>query len=1173
MKINLTDGIPRLRKLMLSFMRLFLFLFCTSVFSFSSANLMSQNTTIKFDADKELTVDQIFDQIIDQTDYTFLYQIGIFDGLPKVKVKKGSVKANELLADILRGGNFKFTVDKKNVIAIEEVKASSSSAQQITVTGTVKDEDGIPLAGVNVIVKGTTYGTMTDFDGEYSLIVVGYQQNGVLVYSSLGFLDHEVKYNNQTEINVVLKETALSLDEIVVVSTGYQNISRERSTGSFSNIEEEVLDQKISQDILSKIEGEVSGLVFDNQDGPTIRGVSTINANNDPLIVVDGFPIEQPLSSINPNDIEKISVLKDAAAASIWGIRAANGVIVIVTKKGATGQVPRITFSTNYAVQPKDDYNDFRFASTEEFLEFEKYTADNNWGRLPSGTNQPPLAKGLETYLKLNAGLITQQEADGIINNLKNVNSVDQFSDLFMANNIWSQQNISVSGGGETNTYRASLTHNSNSNQNFFKNNDREEILFNIKNNIKIAPKLSFRSDVNYSNSWTKDNGMNQGSFLGMDQYQQILDANGDYIIQPKGLAQDYKDSRVAMGYPYNWDYNMKQDFDEKNNKSNQTLFRVQAALHYDITSHLSIEGMYQYEWGQTNAVNLFNENTYYVRDLVNTFTTVDADSGNLVSAIPMGEVIEKQFARNDSHSARFQFNYDQSFNDGLHRVTSIGGYEIRQVRSDFNNLRQFGYDPQSLTFANIQYGERFNVSPSGSRIFNDPTSFNEGEDRFISYYGNAAYTYDHKYTVTGSIRLDDANLFGASKEYRNIPLYSVGGKWDISKENFFNQDGILNTLSLRATYGSNGNIAQGTSPYLQATLSRDFNTNNLYAYISGVKNNALRLEKTFVTNLGLDFGLFNNRINGSIEYYNRKSIDLLAPVSFSSTIGFNSALINAGEMVNNGFDLNLNGLIVNSQDFTYNSTLNFSYNKNEVTSVDVPQQTINTYLWGEPLIGKPLRYLHSYQNAGLDANGDPLTLNENGALVDVNGKLADGSNGTITSPEALEYNGTTTPKYYGAWINNFNYKKFNLRVLATFKMGHVFRNTNILDYPDLRSLTGNHHVHEDINNRWQNPGDEATTNIPRIPTQYNDSGKIGYTYYRSGNQFVDSASHIRLREINLGYQLDNKTLRDIGIENIGFGLQANNLAVITFNKWDIDPESMYLPIKATYSFNFTINF
>ena len=1178
MKINLTDGIPRLRKPMLSFMRLFLFLFCTSVFSFSSANLMSQNTTIRFDFDQELTVDQIFDKIIDQTDYTFLYQIGIFEGLPKIKVKKGAVNANELLEASLPLGYFKFGVGGKKVIVIEKITQSNGqsitkSQQQITVKGTVKDESGMPLAGVNVLVKGTTYGTMTGFDGEYSLIVVGNQQNGVLVYSSLGYLDHEVKYNNQSLINVVLKESALSLDEIVVVSTGYQNISRERSTGSFSNIEEGVLDQKISQNFLSKIEGEVSGIVFDQQDGPTIRGVSTIRANNDPLIVVDGFPIEQGLNSINPNDIEKISVLKDAAAASIWGIRAANGVIVIVTKKGSKGQVPRITFSTNYAIQPKDDYNNFRFASTEEFLEFEKYSAANKWGRLPSGTNQPPLAQGLETYLKLNAGLITQQDADAIINGLRNVNSVDQFSDLFMANNIWSQQNVAISGGGEVNTYRASLTHNSNSNQNFFKNNDREEILFNIKNSIKVAPKLTFSTDVNYNNSWTKNNGMNQGNFLGLDQYQQILDANGNYIIQPRGLSQNYKESRVAMGYPYNWDYNMKQDFEEKNNKANQTLIRIQTALKYDITSYLSIEGMYQYEWGQTNVVNQFNEDTYYVRDLVNTFTTPDSNSGNLVSAIPMGEVIEKEFGRNDSHSARFQFNYDQSFNDGLHRVTSIGGYEVRQVRSDFNRLRQFGYDPQSLTFANIKYGERFKVSPSGTRIFNDPTYFNKGEDRFISYYGNAAYTYNNRYTVSGSLRLDDANLFGASKEYRNIPLYSVGGKWDISKENFFNEDGILNKLSLRATYGSNGNIAQGTSPYLQATLSRDSNTNNLYAYISGVKNNALRLEKTFVTNLGLDFGLFNNRINGSVEYYNRKSIDLLAPVSFSSTIGFNSALINAGEMLNTGVDLNLNGIIIDARNFTYNSTLNFSFNENEVTVVDVPKQTINTYFWGEPLVGKPLRYLYSYQNAGLDANGDPLSLNENGQLIDVNGKLADGSNGTITSPEALDYNGTTTPKYYGAWINNFNYKKFNLRVLTTFKMGHVFRNTNILDYPDLRSLTGNHHVHEDINNRWQKPGDEAITNIPRIPTQYNDSGKIGYSYYKSGNQFVDSASHIRLREIVLGYQLDNKTLTNMGIERIGFGFQVTNLAVFTYNKWDIDPESLFLPVTPTYSFNFTINF
>lgn len=1172
MKIKPINGSFFFRKgLIPILMRAFIFLYCTAVFSFTSENAFSQNAKIFVDVDKTISVDGIFEMIKKQTDYRFIYKSNLFKDSPAVYLKKGTIRINRLLEQSLSTGDFKIIFTDDNTILIKErALISQVSLVQQTIRGRVTDAKGVPLPGATVSVKNKLLGTSSDLDGNYSIIV---GRGDVLIFSFLGFISQEITIDGQAIQNVMLKESTSKLDEVVIVSTGYQNISKERATGSFSTIDEKVLENKISQNFLSKIEGEVSGLLFDNRDGPTIRGISTINANNDPLIVVDGFPISMGLNSINPNDIEKITILKDAAAASIWGVRAANGVIVVVTKKGTKNRKPTIEISTNFSFQPKDNYNDFKLGSTSSLLDFEKHTAFNDWGRLPSGTNQPPLGKAFETYIKLNKGLISQQQADAIINNLKNINSKDQFSDLFMADNIWTQQNLSLTGGGENNTYRASLTHNSNANQNFFKNNDRENIIANIKNSIQIVPKITFRSDFSYNTSTTKNNGMNQANYLGLDRYQEILDKNGDYIIQPRGLDQAYKNSKVAGGYPYNWDYNLQQDFEDKNNESVETLMRIQTGLKYDVTNYLSLEGMYQYEWGQVNTVNLFNENTYYVRDLVNTFTTLDAVTKKLVSPIPKGEVVEKQFAHNDSHSARFQFNFDKKFNDGLHQINSIGGYEVRQDRSDFTSTRKFGYDSQSMSFANIAYGQRFNVVPSGTRVFNDPSSFRESENRFISYYGNLAYTYNKKYTLSGSVRLDDANLFGASKVYRNIPLYSIGGLWDITKENFFNTDGILNKLALRGTYGSNGNVAYGTSPYLQATISRDGNTNNLYAYISDVKNNALRLEKTFVTNVGLDFGLFKSRFDGSIEFYKRKSIDLLAPVSFSSTLGFNKALINAGEMENTGFDLNLNVKVVDGADFKYRTTINLSYNKNVVTEVDVPQQTINTYLFGEPLKGKPLRYLYSYQNAGLDAKGDPLHYNEKGELINVDGKKSDGTNGALTSPEALDYNGTITPKYYGAWINNLNYKKFSLRALTTFKAGHVFRNTDILAYQDLRSVTGNRQVHADFDNRWLKPGDEANTNIPRIPTKFNDGGKIGYTYYKSGNQFVDDASHIRLKEIVLGYQLDPKFLTEIGINRLGISLQATNIAVFNFNKWDIDPESIFLPVKPTYSFNLTVNF
>lgn len=311
---------------------------------------------------------------------------------------------------------------------------------------------------------------------------------------------------------------------------------------------------------------------------------------------------------------------------------------------------------------------------------------------------------------------------------------------------------------------------------------------------------------------------------------------------------------------------------------------------------------------------------------------------------------------------------------------------------------------------------------------------------------------------------------------------------------------------------------------------------------------------------------MFNNRLSGSIEYYKRRSEDLLSNVIFPSILGFNSALINAGEMENKGIDVSLKGLIINKKDFKYNTTLNLGYNKNTVTEVDVPENTPFAYtILRSPLKDKPLRYLYSYQFEGLNEEGDPLFLNEEGELV----------NRDIDVVEALKYEGTTTPKVYGGWVNQFSYKGLTLRALTSFKFGHVFRNTNFMDYASLpNAFGGNHYIHKDFENRWQTPGDELTTDIPRIPTTRTDATLDTYqTYYKYGSQHVDDASHIRLREVVLGYQLNDKITNLAGFKRLSISLQATNLALINFNKWDVDPESLIFKIRPTFTLSLNANF
>ncbi|MCI9845770.1 SusC/RagA family TonB-linked outer membrane protein [Flavobacterium pectinovorum] len=1144
-------------------MRTFLLLMSFVLLSFSPTNSVGQ-VKVMIESSKTRTIDEVFDLIKKQTNYHFVYEQDLNQKLPLVLIPKGKLTVDELLKKVLDNTNYEHLQSGKNTILI---KKREIPAQKITVMGKVTDKSGMPLPGVTVHIKGKATGTTTDFDGIYKLEVSSGQD--VIVFSYVGFKTIEVKVNSQKVINQTLLEDVTELDALQIVSTGYQNISKERATGSFQKINEEVLDFKISQDIISKIEGEVSGVLFDNTDGVTIRGLSTINANDEPLIIVDGFPVSQDLNSINPNDVKSISILKDAAAASIWGIRAANGVIVIVTKKGSNKETPTVSLSSITKITSRYDLNDLKYAPTSSYLQFEKHRADNKWINYPTNYSAPRLSKGIDTYLKLNNKTITQSQADGIINGLLTKDNRNEFEDLFMANTIWSQHNASISGGGTHNTYRASLTYNKNESLNFFKNNDRDEIIINLNNSINLSKKWQLNLNFNFNTYGYKNNGLSFSDYSNLSQYQDILGSNGEYLPQRYG----FYNATTASNYPYSWDYNLKQEYDNKNNDTKTTLIRLQSELKYDITDYLNIQGKYQYEWGQNTMNNLFNENTFYVRNLVNIYTAYNTAQAKYVSTIPKGSVLANQFGQNKTHSGRFQLNLDKSFNDREHNITSVAGYEIRQETSNSFGTSKFGYDPESLTYANIPFGTIVNISPSGTGTFNDPTTITEIENRFISYFGNAAYSFKRKYILSGSIRLDDANLFGGNREYRNIPLYSVGLKWNLHEEPFMKSIKNINLLSLRGTYGSNGNVDNSTSPFLQAGLSRDSQTNNQYAFVSTVKNPSLRLEKTFVQNLGLDFGFFDNRLSGNIEYYYKKSIDLLSTVSISSTLGFNSALINAGVMTNKGVDMQLTGRIINNKKFKYETTLNFSYNKNEVTNVDVPTQTINTYLDGEPLEGKPLRYLFSYDYIGLDSNGYPLTLNQNGDVIDVNGRNEQGVSDLITDVNALVYNGSLTPKYYGGWINNFNYKNFNLRILTTYKFDYVFRNRNVFDYYDVRYTLNSGHIHQDYDKRWQNPGDENNTTIPRLPALANDLAKPGYNYYANANQFIDDASHIRLKQIALGYNLNSTALKAIGIQQFELGFQADNLAIFTFNKWNVDPESMYYKTPASYTFNIKANF
>ena len=1047
--------------------------------------------------------------------------------------------------------------------------------QQQTIKGLVNDEKGNPLPGVSVLIKGSKKGTSTDFDGAFSLVA---SKGDVLVFSSLGFNTQEVTVTSSSNYTISMQLSTEQLEEIEIVSTGYQKISKERATGSFAKIDSEILEQKIDQNIISKIVGEAPGVQFDpfiqekNNIGLVIRGRSSINATTQPLVVVDGFAIPGGFDTINPNDVESITILKDAAATSVWGIRAANGVIVITTKNGSRNKKLSVNVSVNSALTLKQDIFDTPFANPSdqvdyqmELFQFEQFSQQRNL--FDGSLNEFSLSQTnavRETLLRLDRGDIDIATANNRIEALRNNDGRREFSDLFMRESLWNQYNLSISSGGEKYNFNSSLVYNQN--RGSIVNSRSDQFIFNVNGNYNFTDKLKLRFSSNITQTKDQDGlGLSAAGYLNTYPiFERILDDNGNYLPMFGGRNIESSELAQRLGYPYDWTFNLKQEADNTDGTSISTDIRIQTGLNYELFKGLTLDVSYQYLYNAAFTRDLFNENRYLTRNTVNRFAQLD-DNGEVADLpVPVGSIFSTSARGTTDNTFRAQATYGVSFDDKKHNIDAIAGYEARKQVTEFNRDRKYGYDDQSLIFTQPNLNTLYEDAIfGGQRLINDGETIIYNENRFLSYYGNVAYNFDKRYTISGSMRLDDTNLFGASEEFRNTPLFSVGLKWNVTNEDFFNLD-FFDNLNLRATFGSGGNVDRNTSPFLVARQGRDAGSFlNNYLTISNPPNPTLRLEKTKILNLGVDFSLANNRIYGSVEYYDRRSEDLLARRNISPTYGLQSSFLNVAELYNRGFDLDLGLRAIQTKDFSYDIRVLYSQNENRVTSIDESNPG-EIFLWTQYdanafVIGEPVDAFFSFRYAGLDTNGNPSFFNENNDVIEVGGDI-----GAI---EALKNEGSRSPNRTGSLTNTFTYKNFSLRVLATYSGGNRFRLERNFDPRFFRT-----NVYSDFVSRWQQPGDELLTDVPRL-TDPNETQTPLYLYLDESDRNTDDASTIRLNQVNFTYRFPSSIVKKLAMTNLMVSIQGDNLYVWNFNKWDVDPFSRTIPIPPTFTLNLTANF
>lgn len=1118
---------------------------CMLFFMVCPAALMAQQEptfTVDF---RESGLTEVFDWFSSNSDYIFTFN--------SAEVKRADVRVSRsfkdaslvrILGDCLAETPFAFEVVGRHVV-IRKKTEPSAGRPVLKVTGKATDEKGRPLPGVTVLIKGTTMGVVTDADGNYNIELPDVKDVR-LIFSFIGMKAQEVAYTGQKEINVTMQEDIAEMDE--VVCTGYQTLKKVNTTGSFSTISPQAIELRGSAGLNRLLEGQVPGLTIYNDD-VRIRGGSTISekVGTKPLYIVDGFEVDELPE--NMDLVERITVLKDAAAAAIWGTRAANGVIVIEMKKGAIGQ-SKLSYSGNVNLMMKPDFGDLNRADSKTVVDYDLEAFDKE---LIHSSNYEGRAYGYSPSYGLlfdyENNKISRTELEEKLSALGAISNKKQIEDKLLQTAVRHNHTLSLSGGSEVFSYFLSGSY-TGENSVYKDGSENQTINILSKNSYSVMPRVKVRADINAVYGKEKHGYDVASEIRSILPYQLLEDEEGNRVKDYTRFNIEKNKELMEQGYK-DYGFNLLDEIDLVNNKTNRFSLRTKLGIDVTLLDGLQLNMDYQYERTHSKNKNLRDEESYYVREQLNYMTNVE--DGKLVNHLPMGDILDVGETDLVAHALKIGGVLNRAFGkEGEHYVNVVGGFELRKHTNESNSYRRLGYDDELLTY---QLFDEQALAKTGvytwdgrHRYYADNyNNFSYRDNREVSYYGSAVYTYDSRYTLSGTFRIDESNLFGAAKKYRRNPLWSFGLNWNIHEEDFFHSQ-TVNRLTPRITYGLTGNFDRSGSSTPLLTVRRLFNSyiGSYYERVSNAPNPKLRWERTKTLNIGVETELWH-RLAFSIEYYDKHSYDLLGTIQLDPTLGFDSGYINAANMRNRGFEMQLNAEALQLKDFRWQIKFVLGYNKNKITRNNVSDSNPaynRTHGLSEFVEGYPREALWSYRWAGLDENGNPQTYDAEGNKTDT------------PVAESIECNGTYRPKYSGSLSTDFHYKNLTLMFSFIYNFGHVFR----IAYPTMdagssaRSSAAN--LSAFVSKRWMKPGDEAITDIPAIRTKdYTSNDRASLAAYSSNS--VRKGDFIRLREITLNYELPQRLVKKSPFTRVSMTAQANTAWMWKKNKEGFDPEAV----------------
>ncbi|WP_257669107.1 SusC/RagA family TonB-linked outer membrane protein [Parapedobacter tibetensis] len=1151
-------------------MKLIFLFFCLGLLHVS-ANTYGQQVTLTA---KDTPLATVIQQLRQQTGYDFVADRQLMRKAGTVSVQLEKATLEEALRACLQGKPIDYRIQSGIVTLLPKSTPSSStplrhpersaaesngSLRELIlahpeVHGRVVDSLGSPLAGASVRVlnaegQRTSLQTRTDRNGEFVLRDV--PEESMIEVSYVGYITRTVPTSANMGV-IILLVTSSELEEVeVMFSTGYQQIPKERATGSFVFLDEDLIDRKVSANILERLEDVTPGLIFNRgihatNEPITIRGRSTINSDTSPLIIVDNFPYDGPLENINPNGIASITVLKDAAAASIWGARAGNGVIVITTVKGQNDQPMRVSLNSNVTLTEHRDLFYAPRMNISDFIGIEEELFSRNFYRTQeNNANKSHLSPAVETLIALRDGGITQEEAYASMALYRQSDVRNDIHDHYLQPGINQQYALSIAGGSARHAYQLSLGY----------DKIRPDVIDNSSNRWTLAmgdrwkiagDRLEIGLSVNLANQ-----NIQTGTELPVGYaYDRLVDGNGSLLAIARSYSTRHITSVEDSGL-LDWSYVPLNEIGKLDHRTQAYDLRVSPSLQYSITPDLKVGIFYQYWKNVRNSRNRDPLDLFVTRDRINKVVQVDED-GNFRYPVPIGDILDVSESDTYSHTFRPQLTYAKEW-QGKHFLNGIAGLEVRDLQGlDWSN-RYYGYRDDMGMSVPVdmvnRYPYYFNPGVQGNITSGD--SHGGKVDRFVSYYANLGYDLKHRYFLTLSARKDQANIFGVDANMRGVPLWSVGAGWVLSDEKFA-QLPNMPFIKLRATYGFSGNVDKSLSSEVTASYVRLVPGSVLpqltIASIGNPPNPELSWERIRTTNLALDIETQNGFLAASFEYYFKDSKDLLGEYSVTSATGLRSYTGNfAGSQVR-GADLTLSARWFR-RDFSWTSNLIYSGLKEKVTDFEklpTVSNLLNIANTGMPYpkVGRPLYGIYTYEWAGLDPDtGDPRGFVDGEPSSDY---LAITREATIDN---LQYHGPVRPTSFGALRNDFSYRGFSLSINVSYRFGYYYKRGSINYYTLLRGTMG----HGDFDRRWQQPGDETWTQIPSLP-ETADSRRNNF-YINSG-ALVEKGDHIRLNDVRFSYSISQAKFSAMPFKSAEVYAYANNLGIIwKASKDDFDPD------------------